>query len=351
MLLLKYKHPHPAKPWLYPYKCLLIAYGAKSHITPDPDLSELLNASRKHCVQEIVGSLLYYARVVNNKQLVALRTIAARQAKATIATEQAVDFLLDYVVTYRNDGIVYCASNMILCAHADAGFLNETNSCSRVGAHIYLLEDDPFPRFNGAILSIAQIIKFIMALAAKSELAALFITAREMIPHRQTFITMGWPQPKSPIQMDNSTAAGVTHKTIVPCRSKMMDIQFWWLHCRTSQDHFNITGTQVLRTGPTATPNTTLTPTTKPIKARMPDTGPRWVLKPIPYSLLPMSPRVFPCRFSLFLFPYISYVCLQAEHYFPNIVNVPGYGQTIPKSSSCTCQHHLNVAQEPSRLS
>jgi hypothetical protein len=55
-----------------------------------------------------------------------------------------------------------------------------------------------------------------MALAAKSELAALFITAQEMIPYHQTLITIGWPQPKSPIQMDNSTAAGVTNKTIVP---------------------------------------------------------------------------------------------------------------------------------------
>ncbi len=30
---------------------------------------------------------------------------------------------------------------------------------------------------------------------------------------------------------------------------------------------------------------------------------------------------------------------------------IPGYGQTNPKSSSCTCQHHLNVEREPSRLS
>jgi hypothetical protein len=66
---------------------------------------------------------------------------------------------------------------MILCAHADAGFLNRINSCSRAGAHIDLLEDDSFPQFNGAILSIAQILKFVMALGAESELAALFITA------------------------------------------------------------------------------------------------------------------------------------------------------------------------------
>ncbi len=238
LLLLKYKHPHPAKPRLSTYKCLHIAYGSKSHITPDPDASELLNANRKCRVQEIVGSLLYCAQAVNNKLLVVLSAIAARQAKATVATEQAVNLLLDYVATNPNDSIVYCARDMILCAHADAGFLNKTNSCSRAGAHIYLLENEPFPRFNCAILSIAQMIKFVMASAAKSELAALSIMAREMIPRRQTHIAMGWPQSKSPNQMDNSTAAVVTNKTIVPCRSKMMDMQFWWLPCCASWDQF-----------------------------------------------------------------------------------------------------------------
>ncbi len=176
-LLLKFKHPQPAKPWLSPYKCLPISYGAKSHITSDPDSSELLDASRKCRIQEIVGSLLYYAKVVDNKLLVAFGAIATHQAKATVTTEQAVDLLLDYVATYPNDDIVYQASNMILCAHADAGFLNKTNSHHRAGVHIYLLEDNPFPQFNSAILSIAQIIKFVMASAAESELAALFITA------------------------------------------------------------------------------------------------------------------------------------------------------------------------------
>ncbi len=85
---------------------------------------ELLDAPRKHRVQEIVGSLLYYPRAVDNKLLVALSAIASRQAQATVATEQAVHHLLDYVATYPNNGIVYWASKMILCAHADAGHLN-----------------------------------------------------------------------------------------------------------------------------------------------------------------------------------------------------------------------------------
>jgi hypothetical protein len=66
---------------------LPIAYGAKLYITPDLDASELLDANRKICVQEIVGSLLYYAQAVNNKLLVALSTIAAHQTNATLATE------------------------------------------------------------------------------------------------------------------------------------------------------------------------------------------------------------------------------------------------------------------------
>jgi hypothetical protein len=77
-----------------------------------------------------------------------------------------------------------------------------------------------------------------MASAAESEVVALFITAREMITHRQTLIDMGWPQPKSPIQTDNFTASGVVNNTFVPHRSKMMDMCFWWLRCRVYQDQF-----------------------------------------------------------------------------------------------------------------
>jgi hypothetical protein len=103
-----------------------------------------------------------------------------------VVTEQAVHLLLDYVATYLADGILYRSSDMILCAHVVAGFLNKTNSHSRVRAHIFLSDSDPFPRFDEAVLSmIARIIKFVMASAAESEseLAALFATAREMIPH------------------------------------------------------------------------------------------------------------------------------------------------------------------------
>ena len=78
-----------------------------------------------------------------------------------------------------------------------------------------------------------------MASAAEVELAALFIMVQEMIPHHcQTFIEMGWPQPKLPIQTDNSTAARFTNKTIVEWQSKMMDMCFQWIRCQESQEQF-----------------------------------------------------------------------------------------------------------------
>jgi hypothetical protein len=106
-LLIKVKHSRPTKPRLSPRKCLPIPYGAKAQLVPDSNTSELLGKHCKHHIQEIVSLLLYYSWAVNNKLLVALSAIAAQQSCATIATEQAVHLLLDYVATYPSDGIIY----------------------------------------------------------------------------------------------------------------------------------------------------------------------------------------------------------------------------------------------------
>ena len=130
---------------------------------------------------------------MDNKLFVALNTIGTQQASVTAATNDAVSQLLDYMATYPDDGIIYRSSNMALAAHADAGFHNESNGCSQAGAHIFLAKDEPFPRWNGAVLTVAQIIKFVMTSAAGAKLGALFITAQKMISLRQTLIEMGWP--------------------------------------------------------------------------------------------------------------------------------------------------------------
>ena len=192
------------------------------------DISPLLNENGIKINQVIVGALLDVVRAVNNKQLlVSLSAIGAQQAAATEDTAAAIEQLLDYVATYPNDHILFRKSDMILAAHAGAGFLNESRASSRAGAHIFLSVNEPKPKLNGPILTIAQIIKTVMASASEAEMAALFITAKKMIPLCHTLIEIGWPQPRTPIQTDNSTSVGFTNKTIFNKSTKSSDMKLW----------------------------------------------------------------------------------------------------------------------------
>ena len=100
---------------------------------------------------------------------------------------------------------------MILAAHYDAAYLNVSRSRSHSGAHIMLSENTPGPSIPGPVLTISQIIKNVMSSAAEAELSGLFICAKSMVPLRNALMEMGWPQPPSPVQCDNSTAIGVTN--------------------------------------------------------------------------------------------------------------------------------------------
>jgi hypothetical protein len=206
-VLTKYNHQRPKKPVLSPYKAV--------QYTDDEDSTPPLNDAGVKRIQGIVGAILYYAQAVDNKLLHALSEIGTQQATATEATNERIKHLLDYCSTYPNDGILYCASNMTLAAHSDAAYLNVSKARSRAGAHIMLSEDTPVPTFNGPVLKISQIIKFVASSAAEAELAGLYICAKEMVPLRSSLIEMGWSQPKSPIKTDNTTALGVANKTII----------------------------------------------------------------------------------------------------------------------------------------
>ena len=113
-------------------------------------------------IQEIIGALLYYARAFHNKLLLALSAIGDQQAAATEDTSDTIKQILDYVVTYPNDGIVYRASNMVLSYHSDVGFRNKSKGRSRSGLNIFLSDNDPEPICNGPVLPISQIINFVM---------------------------------------------------------------------------------------------------------------------------------------------------------------------------------------------
>ena len=69
-------------------------------------------------------------------------------------------------------------------------------------------------------------------------MAALHITAKDMIPLRNTLIEISWPQPQTPIQTENSTSLGFTNKKIVNKATKSADMKLWWLRDRDPQEQF-----------------------------------------------------------------------------------------------------------------
>ena len=91
-------------------------------------------------VHSIFGALLFYARAVNDKILVALIELSQHQAATTETTHDTVTQLLDYVATYPSNGITFHARDMALTAHSDASYLNVSKDHSRAGAHIMLSE-------------------------------------------------------------------------------------------------------------------------------------------------------------------------------------------------------------------
>jgi hypothetical protein len=60
---------------------------------------------------------------------------------------------------------MYHVSDMVLVGHSDASYLSKLKVRSRVGGHFFMSNNTAKPPNNGAILTIAQIIKALMPLS------------------------------------------------------------------------------------------------------------------------------------------------------------------------------------------
>ena len=245
--LARFKHSKARKVQDQPHKHAIPVYGATVQYAKEADTSQLLDKNGKKRVQQVVGTFLFYGRAVDGTMLPALSAIASDQAAPTQATMEKIEMFLDYAASHPDAIVTYRASKMILALHSDASYLSEPKARSRAGGHFFLSENEEDPANNGAVLNTAQIIKAVMSSAAEAELGAMFINAREAVPCRKTLEEMGHKQPRTPMQIDNSTAIGVANKNIQPRRTKAMDMRFHWLRDREAQKQFRF----YWRPGPT----------------------------------------------------------------------------------------------------
>jgi hypothetical protein len=77
-----------------------------------------------------------------------------------------------------------------------------------------------------------------MSSATEAEFAGLYHNARDGATLCTTLVEMGHPQPPTPIQTDNSCAAGITNGTVRQRKSKAMDMRFYWVQDRVRQQQF-----------------------------------------------------------------------------------------------------------------
>jgi hypothetical protein len=223
-----------------PYRSKDIQYGAKSQMTDPIDTSPALDKTGVLWLQRITGTFLYYARAVDPTMLVALSALASEQTKGTEQTARDAVKFLNYCATHPNATIRYQASDMILSVHSDASYLSETQARSRAGGFFHMgntnREDSP----NGALLATTSIMKVVVSSAAEAEIGALFDNCKKATVLRTTLEEMGWPQPATPMQTDNSTACGIANSTIKQQRSRAIDMRFYWVRDRVRQGHFYI---------------------------------------------------------------------------------------------------------------
>ena len=104
--------------------------GSEAQAPLPPDESPKLDEKGIKRIQQIVGSILYYARSVDMTCLAALVTIAINKKKATKQTMDRSIQLLDYLASNQDAKVRFHASDMVLNIHSDASYLSESGAGS-----------------------------------------------------------------------------------------------------------------------------------------------------------------------------------------------------------------------------
>ena len=230
---------HKATDAPHPYKATTKHSLPMTH--PTDNSAKLSPHAIKH-LQQIMGTFLFYSRAVDPTMLTALSIIATKQTQGTNTTKEKAEHFLKYAASHPDATIKYYKSDMVLKIHSDASHLSERQGRSRAGGHFYLgnkdNQDDP-P--NGPILNTTGILANVMSAASEADAAALFTNMKEGVIQRIALEEMQWPQPPTPITVDNSTAVGLARDTIKANKYCAMDMRLHWIQDTAQQRQFLVT--------------------------------------------------------------------------------------------------------------
>ena len=242
-LLHKLQHPKPTKPEYNPHTWKPPKYGETAQYVETPPQLPILPPARIRRIQQVIGSLLYYARAVDHTILVTVNDIAAQQSKATSETEAKVIKLLNYIATNPNATLTYHQSKMQLVVHSDASYLSAPNARSRAGGYFFLSTDTPTSHLhplNAPMHVECKIMKNVLSSATEAEIGAIFLNCQQAEIIRTTLEELGHPQNTTTIVTDNATANNIINGNAKQKRTKAMDMRYNWILDRQVQRHFQV---------------------------------------------------------------------------------------------------------------
>ncbi len=125
---------------------------------------------------------------------------------------------------------------MRLIVHSDASYLSELGSRSRCGGFSYLRTE--LHSHNGGIGSLSKILPNVFSSAAEAEYGSYFVNGQQACIYQNTLRDLGYPQFKTPIIGDNSTANSASHKSIRIRRLQSVAMRYHWIQDRVKEGQF-----------------------------------------------------------------------------------------------------------------
>ncbi len=211
---------------------MCITVGALRSVDDSPPLSP----SEVHRLQEIIGSMLFYARAVDSTMLTAVNHISSRQSCPTQEVMAAAMRLLQYAAAHPNHELVYRACDMVLYVQSDASYLSRSRARSVAGGLLYCGNNGDSTTVNGALLAVSSIIPTVCSSVAEAEYAACFINAQHCVWLRTVLTELGYAQPPTLILCDNACAVGLATDSIKAKRSKAIDMRYHWVRERVRRN-------------------------------------------------------------------------------------------------------------------
>ena len=152
-------------------------------------------------VREIIGSVFFFARMLDLTLLLLTNERALQQTDSTTTTLNLCTWSLNCIATHPNPSIACKKSDMILWISSDSSCLSVSKVRSRIGGYHFLGNKyDPTKPIalqrvliNAPTHVEASVLRNIMSAALEAEIASACVNARLGIPERITLMELGHP--------------------------------------------------------------------------------------------------------------------------------------------------------------